>query len=59
MIFIGDQENNKTDRSALERYDTHQCVYEEIYGLNGGYVICCVNDRYLYAFPISLNTSKT
>lgn len=27
--------------------------------MNSGYVICCVNDRYLYAFPISLNTSKT
>ena len=56
IYFTGESEN----RANLERYDTEKRVFEEIYGLNKqlNYVLCVVNNRYLYAFPYSINSSK-
>ena len=60
IYFTGEFENINTNRATLERYDTEKQVYEEIYGLNkqSNYLLCIVNNRFLYAFPCSINSYK-
>ena len=58
MYFVSELENNKADRAILERYDTQTNIFEEIYGLSanqGNFIICVVNERLLYAFPVTIN----
>lgn len=60
VYFTGEFENINVNRASLERYDTEKQVFEQIYGLNkqSNYILCIVDNRYLYAFPCSINTYK-
>lgn len=60
IYFTGEFENININRSTLERYDAEKHVFEEIYGLNkqSNYILCIMNNRYLYAFPCSINSYK-
>ena len=60
VYFTGEFESINVSRATLERYDTEKQIFEEIYGLNkqSNYILCIKDNKYLYAFPCSINTYK-